>query len=165
MNSLTPQSNPTITRAASIVLGAALFAGVVTACGSDSETSTDASSAQTSSSATTSAAASATTSATASAPTPEAAQVMQESARTTQTLRAIHLNLVATDLPKLPVERVNADVTSIVQGNGQAIGNADFRLTPDAAAVPTDFLVTREDVLHQESGGNVGVGGAVGKDL
>jgi len=144
MNSLTPQSHPTISRAAAIALGAALFAGVVTACGSDSGTSTDASSAQTSSSATTSAAASGTTSATASAPAPDAAKVLKESARTTQTLRSIHLNLVATDLPKLPVEKVDADVTSIEQGNGQAIGNADFRLSPNAAAVPTDFLVTRK---------------------
>ena len=100
-----------------------------------------------------------------SAPAPDAAQVLKESARTTQTLRSIHLNLVATDLPKLPVEKVDADVTSIEQGNGQAIGNADFRLSPDAAAVPTDFLVTRKTFYTKESRRNVGLGGAVGEDL
>jgi lipoprotein LprG len=141
MNSLTPHSHPTVSRAVVIAAGATLFAGLVTACGSDSGTSTDETSAQTT---TTSAAAGATTSAAESAPTPDAAQMLAESAKTTQTLRSIHLNLVATDLPNLPVERVDADVTSIEQGNGQAIGSADFRLAPDRPAVPTDFLVTEK---------------------
>jgi hypothetical protein len=52
--------------------------------------------------------------------------------------------LVATDLPKLPVSSVNADVTSIQQGNGQAVGDAKFRATPESPFVDTAFLVTNK---------------------
>ena len=45
-------------------------------------------------------------------------------------------------MTKLPVSSVNADVSSEQQGNGQAVGDAKFRATPDAPFVDTSFLVT-----------------------
>ena len=65
-----------------------------------------------------------------------------ESAKTTQTLQYVHLALVATDLAKFPVSSVNADVTNQPVGNGQAVGDAKFRATPEAPFVDTQFLVT-----------------------
>jgi len=50
--------------------------------------------------------------------------------------------LNATNLPNLPVETVNADVSSEQQGNGQAVGDAKFRANPNAPFVDTQFLVT-----------------------
>jgi hypothetical protein len=67
---------------------------------------------------------------------------LAESAKTTETLRAVHIDLAATNLPKLPVSSVVGDVTSQQQGNGQAVGEAKFRATPDAPFVDTQFLVT-----------------------
>ncbi len=144
MKSLVTQSHPSLSRAAALVFGAVLFAGVVTACSSDSETSTT-TSAETTSTTTTSAAASAPApSGAPGAATPDPKTIQAESAKTTQTLRSLHFVLTARDLPKLPVEAVDADVTSVEQGNGQAVGNASFRLKPDMPYAPTDFLVTQK---------------------
>ena len=132
----------TFTKITAFLACATLAVALVAGCGSDTKTAESSSEA-----ATTTTTESATTSASASSdapPAPDAAGALQESARTTQTLRAVHIDLEATDLPNLPVGMVNADVTSIEQGNGQAVGNATFRLTPGATLEPTDFLVTQK---------------------
>ncbi|WP_067829586.1 LppX_LprAFG lipoprotein [Nocardia inohanensis] len=77
----------------------------------------------------------------ANTPLPEGAQIVQESARTTQTLQAVHLALTAKDLSTLPVKSVKADVTNQPQGAGQAIGEAEVKLKPEAEYTSTKFLV------------------------
>jgi hypothetical protein len=142
MNGLTPQRQishrrlsrrPSTSASFAILIAASLFALVMTGCGSKSSTGT---------SATTGASGSSATTATSAAPTADAAKLVAESAKTTQTLHDVHIALTATNLPKLPVSSVNGDVTSQQQGNGQAVGDAKFRATPDAPFVDTQFLVT-----------------------
>jgi LppX_LprAFG lipoprotein len=142
MNGLTQQTHishrrfsrrPSTSASFAILVVASLFALVMTGCGSKSSTGT---------SATTGASGTSATTATSAAPTPDASKLVQESAKTTQTLRSVHIALTATNLPKLPVSSVNGDVTSQQQGNGQAVGDAKFRATPDAPFVDTQFLVT-----------------------
>jgi LppX/LprAFG-like lipoprotein len=145
MNALISQANthhrqlsrrPIRSASGAILIAAGLFATFVTGCGSESQTSETTEATETT-------AAAGTTTATSEAAA-DATPIVQESARTTETLRTVHLDLTATGLPKLPVESVNADVSSEVQGNGQAIGNAKFRATPEAPFVDTDFLVTNK---------------------
>ena len=121
-----------------ILVAASLFAMVMTGCGSKSSTGTSSTTSTTGASGT-----SATTATSAGQPT-DASKLVAESAKTTQTLRSVHIVLAATNLPKLPVSSVNADVTSQEQGNGQAVGDAKFRATPDAPFVDTQFLVTNK---------------------
>lgn len=148
MNGLKLQANtssrrtsrrPSPAGSAAMLVAASLLATAVAACGTDSKTSDSSTTATSATSASSSAA-----STSAAAPTPDAAGIVAESAKTTQTLRTIHLNLKATNLPTLQVETVDADVSSVEQGNGQAVGNAAFRLTPDQPYTPTDFLVTQQ---------------------
>jgi hypothetical protein len=108
----------------------------MTGCGTKSSTETSETTGASGTAATTA------TTATSPAATPDAAKLVAESAKTTETLRAVHIVLAATDLPNLPVSSVNGDVTSVQQGNGQAVGDAKFRATPDAPFVDTQFLVT-----------------------
>ncbi|CRY82485.1 MULTISPECIES: LppX_LprAFG lipoprotein [Nocardia] len=82
-----------------------------------------------------------TASAPATGPLPDAAQIVQESARTTQTLQSVHLDLDVNNIPNLPVETVSADVTNQPQGAGQAMGEAKVRTAPDAPFVDTKFIV------------------------
>ncbi|MFI1918550.1 LppX_LprAFG lipoprotein [Nocardia sp. NPDC020380] len=77
----------------------------------------------------------------ANTPLPNGTQILQESARTTQTLQSVHLKLTADNLPTLPIESVDADVTNQPQGAGQAIGEAKVRTKPDAPFTDTKFLV------------------------
>ncbi len=128
---------------------AALFASVVTGCGSQSKTSES-----TTTGASGTSVISATTSATSGAPQqPQGAQVIQESARTTQTLQSVHVALTATNLPKLPVSSVNADVTNQPQGSGRAVGDAKFRPTPNDPFVDTTFLVTDKTFYTKDADG------------
>ncbi|WP_245650487.1 LppX_LprAFG lipoprotein [Nocardia harenae] len=104
-------------------VAASLFAAILTGCGTDdSSTSTS-------------------TAATATGPLPDAAQIVQESARTTQTLQAVHLELEVENIQNLPVEKVDADVTNQPQGQGAAQGSATVRTKPDAPFVEADFVV------------------------
>ena len=126
---------------------AALFASVVTGCGSESKTSE-------SSTTTTGASGTSATTATSGAPQqPQGAQVIEESARTTQTLQSVHIALTATNLPKFPVSSVNADVTNQPQGSGRAVGDAKFRAQPDAPFVDTQFLVTDKTFYTKDADG------------
>jgi LppX_LprAFG lipoprotein len=145
MNGLIPQthishrrlSRPTSTFASLLILvAAAVLALVMTGCGSKSSTGTSSTTSATVASGT------AATTATSAAATTDAAKLVAESAKTTQTLRSVHIDLTATNLPKFPVSSVNGDVTSQQPGNGQAVGAAKFRATPDAPFVDTQFLVT-----------------------
>ncbi|WP_040798525.1 LppX_LprAFG lipoprotein [Nocardia higoensis] len=74
-------------------------------------------------------------------PLPDAAQIIQESSRTTQTLQSVHLDLEVTDVPNLPVESVSADVTNQPQGAGQAMGEAKVRTAPEEPFIDTKFIV------------------------
>lgn len=151
MQYLQTQAKPS--RAVALLAGAALTAVFVAGCGSDSGTTASSSSESSSSSAASTTSAASSSSSVAAPPTPDAAAALAESARTTQTLRAVHINLEATELPNLAVGMVNADVTSIEQGNGQAVGNATFRITPGAPLEPTDFLVTQKTFYTKTADG------------
>ncbi|HLS78219.1 MAG TPA: LppX_LprAFG lipoprotein [Nocardia sp.] len=82
-----------------------------------------------------------TTAAPVTGPLPDAAQIVQESSRTTQTLQSVHLDLEVKDVPNLPVESVSADVTNQPQGAGQAMGEATVRTKPEEPFVDTKFIV------------------------
>ena len=58
---------------------------------------------------------------------PPADQVLQESARTTETLRSLHVVLDVKDLPALPMQNVEGDVTNLPEGSGAAFGVATVR--------------------------------------
>lgn len=87
----------------------------------------------------------------ADAPLPEAAQIVQESARTTQTLQAVHLELEVENLPNLPVETVSADVTNQPQGAGQAMGTARVRTAPEEPFIDAEFIVV-DKTLYTAAG-------------
>lgn len=112
-----------------------MFAALVTGCSSSSDSK------------------STTSSAPPSGQLPEAAQIVQESARTTQTLQAVHLNLKVDNLTNLPVETVSADVTNQPQGAGQAIGEAKVRTKPEADFIQAKFLVV-DKVMYAQTGGS-----------
>ena len=132
-------SNRRVSRRSVSILAATSTLGVLlAACGSQSTTS------DTTETATTSASASASATTETSAAPVDLTRIVAESAKTTETLRSVHIDLKATDVPSLQVESVNADVTSIEPGNGQAVGSASFRLRPDQPFTPTDFLVTNK---------------------
>jgi hypothetical protein len=140
-----------------ILVAATLLATVIAGCGSKSST--------TGSSQTTGASGAGGTSASA-APTsgttsPQAAQLLQDSAKATGDLRAVHIVLGTTNLTTLPMESVDADVTNVQQGNGQAIGNATIRLQPNAPTVSKQFLVTNKTMYTKnEAGAYTSVGPA-----
>jgi hypothetical protein len=144
-----PSRRPTHSTPAAILVVASLGVAVLAACGSNSTTASSSTSTGTASSATSSAAA---TTASAAA-LPDAAKIVGESAKTTQTLQYVHLALAATGLAKFPVSSVNADVTNQPVGNGQAVGDAKFRVTPQAPFVDTQFLVTEKTFYTKSSDG------------
>ncbi|MET8875941.1 LppX_LprAFG lipoprotein [Nocardia sp. NPDC004604] len=117
------------------VVAASMFAALVTGCSSSSDSK------------------STTSSAPPSGQLPDAAQIVQESARTTQTLQAVHLNLKVDNLTNLPVETVSADVTNQPQGAGQAIGEAKVRTKPEADFIQAKFLVV-DKVMYAQTGGS-----------
>jgi LppX_LprAFG lipoprotein len=132
-----------------ILVAATLLATVIAGCGSKSST--------TGSSQTTGASGANGTSASA-APTsgttsPQAAQILQDTAKATGDLRAVHIVLGTTNLTTLPMESVDADVTNVQQGNGQAIGNATIRLQPNAPTVSKQFLVTNKTMYTKNDTG------------
>jgi hypothetical protein len=149
MNSLTAQKHiphrplscrPSTFASFVILVAAALVAMVMTGCGSKSSTVTSSTSTTVASGTSATAA-----SPTSGAPTPDAAKLVQECAKTTQTLHDVHLALTATNLPNLPVSSVDADVTNMpTDAGGRAVGDAKFRATPDAPFVDTQFLVTNK---------------------
>ncbi|WP_336082379.1 LppX_LprAFG lipoprotein [Nocardia sp. SSK8] len=114
----------------SVVAAAALCAALVSGCSSDETTTT-------------------------APPTgalPDGAQLVKESAKTTQTLRTVHLNIDVTNLPDLPVETVSADVTNETQGSGAAMGEAKVKIKPEDPFTEAKFLVV-DKVLYTETGG------------
>lgn len=149
---------PSLSGSLAAVAAAALFASVLTACGSDSKTSESSTTTGASGTST------ATTTATSGAPAqPQGSQVIEESARTTQTLQSVHIALTATNLPKLPVSSVNADVTNQPQGNGRAVGDAKFRPAPDQPFVDTQFVVTNKTFYTKDPDGKYVVRGPADK--
>lgn len=157
------RSRPSAATAGALLAAASLLAAFVAGCSTESTTS-ESTSAETSaeSSAASSSAAAATSSVPATEqPLPEAAQLLSEAAKTMQTLKSVHLVLAATNLPTLPVETVDADVTNEVQGQGQAVGTANFRPAQDQDFVQTDFLVV-DKVMYTKApdGSYVAVGPA-----
>jgi lipoprotein LprG len=114
-----------------MVVAASLCTALVAGCGSDSS--------------------SPSTSAPPTGQLPDAAQIVQESSKTTQTLQSVHLALAVDNVPNLPVESVSADVTNQPQGAGQAIGEAKVRTKPDAPFTETKFLVV-DKILYAGDG-------------
>ncbi|MGW6422311.1 LppX_LprAFG lipoprotein [Nocardia sp. NPDC055053] len=115
----------------SIVAVAAVCAALVTGCSKDDA---------------------ATTTAPPTGQLPDGAQLVKESAKTTQTLRTVHLNINVKNLPNLPVETVSADVTNETQGSGAAMGEAKVKLTPESQFTEAKFLVV-DKVLYTQTGG------------
>ncbi|MEV0295887.1 LppX_LprAFG lipoprotein [Nocardia sp. NPDC050710] len=116
-------------RLGTAAVAASLLAAVVAGCGSDDSTSS--------------------TAATATGPLPDAAQIVQESAKTTQTLQAVHLKLSVDSIPNLPVDSVSADVTNQPQGAGAAQGEAKVRTKPDAPFIKAKFVVVDKSMWAQ----------------
>ncbi|WP_278262235.1 LppX_LprAFG lipoprotein [Nocardia sp. AG03] len=113
----------------SVVAAAALCAALVSGCSSEE-----------------------TTTAPPTGALPDGAQLVKESAKTTQTLRTVHLNIDVTNLPDLPVETVSADVTNETQGSGAAMGEAKVKIKPEDPFTEAKFLVV-DKVLYTETGG------------
>ncbi|RFZ35022.1 Lipoprotein LprG precursor [Mycobacterium marinum] len=137
-----------------ILFATALVATVMTGCGHKSTTATSQTPGASGTSATTA------TSGATGAPSPQAQQILQDSSKATKGLHSVHVAVNVTDLPKLPFESVNADVTNQPQGNGQAVGNAKVRMQPDAPAVATDFLVTNKTMYTKNGETYTSVGPA-----
>ncbi|MEV6360994.1 LppX_LprAFG lipoprotein [Nocardia asteroides] len=114
-----------------VVAAAALCAALVTVCTKDDST---------------------TTAAPPTGALPDGAQIVKESAKTTQTLRTVHLKIDVDNLPNLPVETVSADVTNETQGSGAAMGEAKVKLKPEAEFTESKFLVV-DKVLYTQAGG------------
>jgi LppX_LprAFG lipoprotein len=132
-------------RPASIaILAAALFATVVTGCGTKSN---DAGSSPTPTSG----------SPAAPAPTgpsnPQAAQLLQDCSKATVALHSLHVKVEVTNLPSLPMESVDADVTSEQQGNAGAVGTAKVRLSPKSNPVTKLFLVKDKTMYTKDDAG------------
>jgi len=163
MNGLTDQAQislqrgmhrPFRPRSSAIVVAAALFATVIAGCGNKSST------AQSSASQTPGASGTSST-ATSAAPSPQAAKLVQDASQATTELHSVHIVLATTNLTTLPMESVDADVTNQPKGNGQAVGHATVRLTPQAQPVAKDFLVTNKTMYTKtETGAYVSVGPA-----
>ena len=135
---------PVLARSGAVIATAAAIAALVAGCGSDSKTSQP--------SGTTTGSASGTTSATGTPALPQAATIVAESAKTTETLRSLHVALIVTGLT-LPMETVNADVTNEPQGNGRAVGDAKVRLQPNGPVQPFDFVVTDKTMYTKQPDG------------
>ncbi len=115
-------------------MAASVFAALVTGCSSSSDdTST-------------------TTAAAPPTELPDGAQIVSECSRTTQTLQSVHLNLQVKDVPNLPVEMVDADVTNQPQGAGQAMGEAKVRMKEGDPFVDTKFLVVDKKMYAAADG-------------
>lgn len=154
------RSRPLAARAGAMLAAASLLTAFVAGC-STSSTSEDTSSAESSAEASTSAAASGTSSTAPASdqPLPDGPQLTAESAKTTETLRSVHLVLQATDLPNLPVESVEADVTNLPEGTASAFGTANFRPAPEQEYVQTEFLaVNRVMYTKAPDGSYIDVG-------
>jgi hypothetical protein len=155
MNGLIPQAQTSQrhvshrrSRPASIaILAAALFAMIVTGCGTKSN---DAASSPTPTSGTPAPA----------APTgesnPQAAQLLKDAAKATGDLRSMHVKLDANNLPSLPMVTVDADVTSQQEGSAGAVGTADVRLTPKSNPVNKQFLVKDKTMYTKDDKGKYG---------
>jgi hypothetical protein len=61
--------------------------------------------------------------------------------------------MAATNIEKLPLESVNADVTNQPQGNGQAVGDATVRIKPATPFVAVQFLVTNKTMYTKGADG------------
>ncbi|WP_429421971.1 LppX_LprAFG lipoprotein [Nocardia sp. GAS34] len=90
---------------------------------------------------------------------PDGAQLVSECSKTTETLHSVHLDIAVTNIPKLPIDTISADVTN--QPSGQAIGDASVRLQPNAPFTKAKFLVVDKKAYTSTDGSTyVPVGGA-----
>ncbi|HEX9175731.1 LppX_LprAFG lipoprotein [Mycobacterium sp.] len=137
---------PLPTWSVATLVAATVFATVVTGCGSKSSTPSE----TTGASGTTATSATATTP---GEPLPEASKILQASAKTTQTLHSVHIALTTTNLPDLPMETVNADVTNLPQGSARAVGDAKVRTQPNAPVNEFSFVVTDKTLYTKGADG------------
>jgi hypothetical protein len=86
-------------------------------------------------------------------PSPQAVKLQQDCAKATGDLRSLHVNLSTTNLTTLPMESVDADVTNLPEGNGQAVGNGMVRMQPQTPAVAKQFLVTNKTMYIKDDAG------------
>nr|WP_293325644.1 LppX_LprAFG lipoprotein [Mycobacterium sp.] len=130
---------------------------VITGCGHKSSTAT-------SSSASTPAASGTSASPAPTGPSdPKAQSLLQAAAKATGDLHAVHVQLTATNLPKLPMVSVNADVTNNQpeSAGGQAVGDAKIRLSEKADPTEEHFEVTNKTMYtKKETGAYTSVGPA-----
>ncbi|MQY19597.1 LppX_LprAFG lipoprotein [Nocardia macrotermitis] len=81
---------------------------------------------------------------------PDGAQLISESAKTTQTLHSVHLDIKVSNLQNLPVDTISADVTN--QPSGQAIGEASIRLKEGDPFTKTKFLAVDKKIYVSSDG-------------
>jgi predicted nucleic acid-binding protein len=155
MNGLISQAQPSHRRnsprpshlwATAILIAAALFAMFVTGCGKQSSTAT-------STTQTPGASGTSSTAATSGTPSPQAAQLLKDSAKATGDLRSLHVVLATDNITTLPMESVDADVTNLPEGQAQAAGNATVRLKPNTTAIAKTFIVTNKTMYTKDDSG------------
>jgi len=132
--------------AIAILIAAALFAMFVAGCGKKSSTAT-------STSQTPGASGTSSTAAPSGTPSPQAAQLLKDSAKATGDLRSLHVVLATDNITTLPMESVDADVTNQPEGQAQAVGNATVRMKPNTPAVAKSFLVTNKTMYTKDDSG------------
>lgn len=125
----------TTSKVGTVVLAASLLGALVAGCSSNSSTTS-----------------SATSSPSSPPPSqlPDGAQLISESAKTTETLHSVHLNITITNIPNLPVNTISADVTN--QPSGQAIGDASVRLKEGDPFTTTKFLAVDKKIYVSSDG-------------
>lgn len=135
-------------RIAATFAAGAVAAGLLAGCG----TSSDDKPATNETTASADAAATSTTAPPAELPD---VKIVEESAKTTETMPSMHFALVVTDLPEFPLESLNADVTNQPKDTGgQAAGTARFRPNDGAEMTDTDFVVTGGKLYTKNAGGS-----------
>ncbi len=121
-----PSHRPAPSGAVAILVVASLFGATLTGCGSKSTTGTSGSPSTTS-------------------PTqvPDAAKIVAESSKHTETMHSVHVAYHTEGLPKALVDNLNADVKDVPGGGkAMAVGNTMYRADPNAPFVDTQFVVT-----------------------
>ncbi len=84
---------------------------------------------------------------------PQAQQLLQDCSKATVALQSLHINVGVTNLPSLPMETVDADVTSQQQGSAGAVGTARVRLSPKSNPVDKQFLVKDKTMYTKDDKG------------
>lgn len=83
---------------------------------------------------------------------PDAALIIDESAKTTETLRSVHVALETEGIPNLPMQSVDGDVTNLPEGQGSAAGVATVRTEQNAEFTTFKFKVANKTLYTTTDG-------------